>query len=549
MQQNLAKVGQQLLQIWKQLGLRQRVSIVLATSVVLGGLAAVVLWSSQVSYSLLYGRLADSEAARVIAALDDTKVPYRIGAGGGSIYVPADRVHATRMQLAGRGIPRGDGVGFEIFDKPNFGISDFVQRANFIRALQGELARTIGQLDDIESARVMIALPENRLLVDKDRHPTASVFVRVRGSSPLATQAINAIRFLVANSVEGLKPSFVSIVDNTGNPLSENSEEDSLAGIATTQLTARRNLELHLARKAESMLEKVLGPGQAIVRVAAELSFDTMSRIEEKFDPDGQVIRSQTKNDENADTTTGTGVSDLVGVSANTPGETNATTLAAGPVSNTKDKKTVSTVEYEVSKSTINFSQSGGAIKRLSTAVTVAARMEGTGANRKMVSRSPEEKEALKRVVQSALGTDTERGDQIVVEEMVFNDEFASGLNARFAVEDRWERWLAVGRNALYPALALAILMVFLRLFKRTPVEELPLGIPVGYLAKNGNGNGNGHGHGNGNGNGHGPLTPPWATEPSVVTVEVLNQLVRENPTNMTQAIRAWLTRGTPPPK
>ena len=122
----------------------------------------------------------------MIAALDDAKVPYKIGSGGGSILVPADKVYLMRMQLAGRGIPRGDGVGFEIFDKPNFGISDFVQRANYVRAVQGELARTIGQLDEIESARVMIVLPENRLLLDKDKHPTASVFVRVRGNTPLA---------------------------------------------------------------------------------------------------------------------------------------------------------------------------------------------------------------------------------------------------------------------------------------------------------------------------------------------------------------------------
>jgi flagellar M-ring protein FliF len=540
---SLSKVGQQLLHIWKQLGASQRASILLATGVVLGGLALLVYWSSQTPYSLLYGRLTDTEAARVIAALDEAKVPYRISAGGGTLYVPADRVHATRMQLAGRGIPRGDGVGFEIFDKPNFGISDFVQRANFVRAIQGELARTISQLDDIESARVMIALPENRLLIDKDKHPTASVFVRLHGQATLAPQAIQAIRFLVANSVEGLKPSFVSIIDNSGNPLSEHHDEDSFAGLATTQLAARRNLELYLARKAEGMLEKVLGPGQAIVRVSAEINFDTLSRIEEKFDPDGQVIRSQTKNDENNDTITGAPAGDVVGLSANTPGETNAASVATNPVTNTKDKKVVSTVEYEVSKSTINYSQSGGAIKRLSTAVTVAARTEGTGANRQILSRTPEEKEALKRVVQSALGTDLERGDQLVLEEMVFNDEGATALTERFTLEERRHWWLQIGRTVLYPALALAILLVFLRLFHRTRPDDFALGIPLGPVGRNG------HAAGNGNGNGAGPLPAHWPTEPNVVTVEVLNQLVRENPANMTQAIRAWLTRGSPPPK
>ena len=159
-----------------------------------------------------------------MAALDDAKVSYRVS--GGSIYVPADKIYTMRMQLAGKGIPQGDGVGFEIFDKPNFGISDFVQRANYLRAVQGELARTISQIDEVEAARVMIVVPENRLLLDKDKYPTASVFVRVRGNTQLQPQSINSIRFLVANSVEGLKPNHVTVVDNLGNVLSENSDDD-----------------------------------------------------------------------------------------------------------------------------------------------------------------------------------------------------------------------------------------------------------------------------------------------------------------------------------
>ena len=134
--------------------------------VVLAGLAVLAFWSSRADYALLYGKLDEGEAAKVIAALDEAKVPYQISRGGGSILVPADKVYQVRMQMAGKGIPRGEGVGFEIFDKASFGISDFVQRANYTRAIQGELARTISQLDQVESARVMIVMPENRLLTD-----------------------------------------------------------------------------------------------------------------------------------------------------------------------------------------------------------------------------------------------------------------------------------------------------------------------------------------------------------------------------------------------
>src|SRR5215831_3314939 len=213
MNRNLSKLSTQLLEIWRQLGTSQRISVITATLVVVCGLGALAFWSSRAEYSLLYGKLSDSESAKVIAALDDAKVPYKIGSGGSSILVPADKVHLMRMQLAGRGIPQGDGVGFEIFDKPNFGISDFVQRANYIRAVQGELARTISQLDQVESARVMIVMPENRLLTDSQRKPTASVFVRVKGNGQLPSSSVNSIRFLVANSVEGLQAAHVSVVD------------------------------------------------------------------------------------------------------------------------------------------------------------------------------------------------------------------------------------------------------------------------------------------------------------------------------------------------
>lgn len=203
--------------------------------------------------------------------------------------------------MAGKGIPRGEGVGFEIFDKASFGVSDFVQRANYARAIQGELARTISQADQVESARVMIVMPENRLLSDSLRKPTASVFVRIKGNGQLPASAINSIRFLVANSVEGLQVNNVSVVDNQGNVLSENQENDSVAGLSGNQLTARRNFEQYLTKKAEGMLEKVLGPDQAVVRVAVDLNWDTISRTEEKYDPDGQTARSSTINDEETD--------------------------------------------------------------------------------------------------------------------------------------------------------------------------------------------------------------------------------------------------------
>lgn len=549
MNQNLSKLGAQLREIWKQLGAAQRLSVLAATFVLIAGLGALAFWSSRAEYSLLYGRLSDGEAAKVIAALDDAKVPYKVGSGGSSIMVPADKVHLMRMQLAGRGIPRGDGVGFEIFDKPNFGISDFVQRANYIRAVQGELSRTIAQIDEVDSARVMIVLPENRLLLDKDKFPTASVFVRVRGNSQLQPQSINSIRFLVANSVEGLKPNHVTVVDNLGNVLSENSDNDSLSGLSTTQLAARRNLEQYLAKKAQDMLEKVLGPGQALVRVSADINFDTVTRTEEKFDPDGQVVRTQTKDDENTDTITSTSTSP-VGISANTATDTNNPAPAAGPTSNSKNHKTTGTTQYEIGKTTSSMMQAAGGVKRLSAAVTVAARMDGTGADRKVVNRSPEEIEKLRRIVTGAIGiqtgNDNTRGDAITLEELPFNDQFATDVTHELQQQQKHEYWWNIARTLMYPALALIALLILLRLFKRTPVQEIPIGIPVGRLMAAHKTNGNGNGNGNGHSNGRGVTPANWDNEPEsgVVTVEVLNRLIKENPANLTQAIREWMNKG-----
>ena len=538
MNQNLSKLFKQLGDIWSQLGASQRVSVIAATFVLMAGLVAGALWSSHADYGLLYGGLSDTESAKVIAALDDAKVAYKVGSGG-AIMVPTDKVYTMRMQLASKGIPQGDGVGFEIFDKPNFGISDFVQRANYLRALQGELSRTISQLDEVKAARVMIVLPENRLLLDKDKFPTASVFVRVRGNSQLAPQTINSIRFLVANSVEGLKPNHVAVVDNLGNA-EEVSDNDSLAGLSSTQLAARRSLEQYLSKKAQDMLETVLGPGQAIVRVSAEVNYDTITRTEEKFDPDGQVVRSQTKNDENNDTATAQNTTPA-GISANTVSETNLQTSAT-PVNSSKNHKTTSTIEYEIGKTTSATTQAAGGIKRLSAAVTVAQQMSGTGADRKPVTRSPEEIEKLRRIVSSALGADTARGDTIELAELPFSDQLATDINQQMDKQVTNEFWWNLARTSVYPALGLVAFLVLLRSFKQTPVQDIPIGVPVGRLAlRNGNSNGNG--------NGNGTRFPDYSLEPQpgVVTVDVLNRLIKDNPNNMTQAIREWMNRGHTP--
>jgi flagellar M-ring protein FliF len=413
-----------------------------------------------------------------------------------------------------------------------------VQHANYNRAIEGELARTISQLDDVESSRVMIVAPENRLLNDASRKPTASVFVKVKGNGPLTPSAVNSIRLLVANSVEGLQANNVSVVDNQGNVLSENQEEDSPSGLSNSQLTARRNLEQYLTKKAEGMLDKVLGPGQAIVRVAADINWDTVTKTEEKYDPDGQVVKTSTINEENSDSATASPVAATPGVAANgnSDGQTNA---PATPVNNTKTTKSIKTLGYELSKSTSSLIQAAGGIKRISSAVFIAQKFEGTGADRKAVPRAPEELQRIKHIVQSALGimeNDPARKDELTLEEIAFNEQPEIEMTQKFEKQEKREFWTGMGEKIIYPVLALGMIFMFWRTFKTTKFEEIPLGVPVGEPKGMSNGK-------SGSLAGYGRQRDGT---PGVVTVDVLNQLIRENPSNVSSAVRTWLSTGKP---
>jgi flagellar M-ring protein FliF len=554
MNPGLSQLGRQLAGIWKQLGLNQRISIVVTGVAVLAGILAIGVWSSRTDYALLYGGLDEAESSKVLSALSESKVPYEIR-GDGSIVVPRNKVHEVRAQLAGKGVPRGEGIGFELLDAPNFGLSDFVQRANYTRALQGELARTISQMDQVDGARVSLVMPENRLLAGTQQKPTASVLVKVKGSGPLPPSTVASIRLVVANAVEGLQVNNVSVVDNLGNVLSDN-QDDSVAGLSNNQLSARKNLEQYLSRKAEGMLEQVLGSRQAVVRVAAEINWDTVTRFEEKFDPEGQVIRQSTVDDENVESgAPATG--GQPGMQANANSDTNS--LASG-MNNSKTKKKTTTSQYEINRTVSNLMQSAGAVDRLSAAVFVAQRFEGAGTARKVVQRTPEELQKLRRIVQSALGiqeNDPTRADQITLEEIAFNEEPLIELTRRLDEQQSWLKYADLVQKALPPLLGLAVMFLFWRSYKKSQPEEAMLGLPVmegenaeglltgrGVMAAGGRGGLAGQPGAPGAAGGRGGASGQGEESPALVTVEVLNQLIRENPASMTHAVRSWMNQG-----
>lgn len=494
---------EQWVRIWKQLGINQKVSLVLASIVVVAGMTAVGLWSQRPQMQLLYGNLDSSDMTDVLAAVDEQGVEYEVSAGGRAVLVPASAVHSLRMSLASKGVPSGGTVGYEIFDKGNFGISDFVQRTNYTRAIQGELSRTIMQLRGVRSARVMIVVPENRLLAEQNKaKPSASVFIDT-GSATLNDEGVNSVRFLVANAVEGLKPQAVAIVDQMGNVLSDraSSEESGMGGSGC--LKHRQNVESYFSQKIETLLGRVLGPQSVVARVSVELDNETATRMAERFDPQGQVLRSQTINEQTTN-------SNETGKGAANEGEGNG-----APTRNSQNTQKNKSFSYEINRETIETVKCAGAIKRLSAAVFIAQRMEGEGEEAKAKPRTPEELASLKKMVTHALGLNEE--GEVSIEEAAFFEPPESPSGGLMAAASPLWSFVDLGRSFLAIVLALFMFALFMKILK----NHKPSAALIDLLDNNGSG----------------ASKNAKAAKP---TPELLNELIKQRPGQVGNALKSW---------
>jgi len=495
---------QQIRALWGQLGINQRVSLGIAVIAVIGGMAALFLWARKPDMQLLYGRLGQKDAAEVAAAVQAAGVSYEIGAGGNSIYVPAAEVHKLRMQLAGKGIPAGEGVGFEVFDRPNFGISDFVQRTNYARALQGELSRTISQLSGVHSARVLIVLPENRLLfTDAKSKPTASVFIE----GNISMDAVNSIRSLVANAVEGLRMDDVSVVDHHGSVLTENMRDDPQLGAAPGQIKLRKGVESYFAQKVETMLAKVVGPGNSVVRVSAELDPETTTRTEEKYDPENQVIRSDTSTEDSTITTESGENTGGAGASANLPGAAGAQNSGKPGGKNSEQVRKNKTLNYDVNHTTLNSTRAPGGVTRLTASVVVAAKPQ---------ARTPAEFDSLRRMVVNALGIkapEKELASLVTIEEAPF--ETVPVQKAGLA-EMAWSHADLI-KNGFSILIASVIIFVFFRSLRRTQPDSIPI-----ELLKDG-------------------TESTASLQGAGVTPQLLNEMIQQKPEQVSASLRNWM--------
>ncbi len=368
--------------------------------------------------SLLYADLDAQDSGQIIARLEQMNVPYRIGEEGGKIFVPQDQVGRTRVVMAEDGLPSGGSIGYEIFDRSEgLGTTNFVQNINHVRALEGELARTIRSVSSVKQARVHLVLPRRELFSRDRQEPSASIVLMLGGNRGLDAQQVSSIQHLVAAAVPGLKPTMVSIIDDQGNLLARGTEEGNVSQTAGRAEEMRVGYESRLVRTIEEMLARSLGPGNVRAQVSAEMDFDRITENAEIFDPDGQVVRSTQVVEEQA--TNQDGAPAGVTVGNNLPDA--LPELDSGSGSQSQTSRTEETVNYEITKTVKTHIREAGMVRRLSVAVMVNGKtVQDAEGNSTYEPRTAEELEKITALVRSAVGYDEGRGDSIEVVEMPF---------------------------------------------------------------------------------------------------------------------------------
>jgi len=397
------------------------VFLALAAAVTFGSIWALV-WTSSPDFQVLYSSMDPADAAAVIEQLKQQKIPYRIGQGGTAILVPQDRVYELRLLMASQGLPQGTGIGFEIFDQSKLGMTQFVQNVNYQRALQGELARTIASMDEVETCRVHIVMPKGSLFLEQEEPASASVMLKLRGGKDLSRRQIEGMVQLVASSVPKLRAENVTVVDNLGRMLAGGGEGAEQAGFSSEQLEYQEKLERGLEQKIKTMLGAILGPGKSIVRVSCLLDFSREEKTAEQYQPEASAVRSEQYEIQRADGGRPMAMGVPEGVERVGETEKNIDRMPGGKEGAVTEQRLVN---YEVSKVIRRIVEPSGKLKRVSAAVVVDGDYkwveEKKGEGRwEYVPRTPEEINHIQELVKRVINFDPVRGDQVEVVNMPF---------------------------------------------------------------------------------------------------------------------------------
>lgn len=411
----LEQLKERLMIPFRGLTLAQRVTIIFIIFLTMVGGLALLNWALQPEYSLLVHDVDPADMQAISEELNNKDIPFRLEDQGKRLMVPRDKLYEARLALANQDLLYDNSIGYELFDKKEIGVSEFVQQVNYRRALEGEIARTIQSMKEVERARVHVVFPKDRLYRKDQEQPTASIVLTLKRRATLTKPQIIGLTHLVSRSIEGLKPENVSILDDSGNLLSDFRTQNSVAGLTDTQLEIQTKVESYLEDKAHSMLAPVVGNENVIVRVRADLDFRQIEQTNENYDPDNPIVLS-----EETETQSSTGAN---------PG----------------DQSTVehTLVNYQLTKSIERIVGDVGSIERLSIAVLVNNRfVEITNEDNKTVlepqPRSQEEIQRIAELVKSAVGFDQQRGDQIQVQNVAFEGAPAPQIVKQSPFVEEW---------------------------------------------------------------------------------------------------------------
>lgn len=388
---------------------------------------------------LLYSELAQSDAAAIGERLEELQIPYEVDSTGTRISVPQDMVGRVRMQMAQAGLPSGGNVGYEIFDREQgFGTTSFMQNMNQLRAIEGELARTVMTIAQVQAARVHLVLPRRELFSRTENNATASIFVKLRPGARLEREQIGAIQHLIAASVPNLDPARIAIIDDRGNLLARGIGDDSPDFMASTMEERQLAMERRLTQTIEDLLGRSLGFGKVRAEVSAEMDYDRVTTSEDLFDPDSQVVRStqtltEESNQEERDPL------EPITVQNNLPAAENDPAGGFGPISSASQLREEETVNYEISRTQRTHVRESGTVRRLSIAVLVDGVYQPgpDGGEPVYQPRSDAEIAQIERLVRSAVGVDLQRGDTVEVVNMRFaavETDFAEATETLFGI-------------------------------------------------------------------------------------------------------------------
>ena len=453
----------------------RKIMLMLGVAAVVAVMAGVWMWGQQPDYRVLFSNFSDRDGGAIVAELEKMNVPYKYAEGGGAVLVPADRVHDARLKLASQGLPKGGNVGFELMENQKLGASQFIERVNFQRAMEGELARSIESVSSVQAARVHLAMPKDSIFVSEQRSPTASVLLNLHPGRILDTQQVSAIVHLVASSVPDLPPKNVTIVDQNGNLLSETGKAASLNGMDPSQIKYVQDLQQNVVRRIESIITPMVGPRNVQAEATADVDFSRSEQAVESYKPnqtpDAMAIRSQ-QTSESLNGAAGAG--GVPGALSNQPpapatapivAPAQGTPAAAGDTASTNTRKDA-TVNYEVDKTIQYVQQSSGGLKRLSVAVVVNYKKTTDKAGKiSMKPLTEAELTQITNLVKEAMGFNEVRGDTV----KVVNTPFATPEREVIPELPLWKQpgniqlAMTIGK---YLLMALALLILYLKMLK-----------------------------------------------------------------------------------